>query len=95
MKNIMAKLPVWLIKLVIHLASFLPLVWLYTQAFSDGLGADPVKAVIHFTGIGALNLLVLTLLSFAIKSVAKKWQIAAVSPSYRAVCIFLCPDAFS
>lgn len=34
----------------------------YYWAFTDNLGADPVKSIIHFTGMGALNLLVLTLL---------------------------------
>jgi len=34
---------------------------LYFLAFSDELGADPVERVIHFTGIGALNLLLITL----------------------------------
>ena len=50
----------WL-KVIIHLAAILPLVNLYYQAFTDQLGADPVEAVIHFTGIGAFNLLLITL----------------------------------
>jgi len=51
----------WL-KVLIHLGALLPLVNLYYLALSDRLSADPVEAVIHFTGIGALNLLLLTLL---------------------------------
>ena len=58
----MNSLPVWFIKLCIHVVSLVPLFWLYYQAFNDGLGADPVKAIIHFTGIGAFNLLIVTLL---------------------------------
>jgi len=50
------------LKCLIHLASLSPLIWLYYHAFNDGLGADPVKEVIHFTGIGAFNLLLITLL---------------------------------
>ncbi|MDN4502862.1 protein-methionine-sulfoxide reductase heme-binding subunit MsrQ [Alteromonadaceae bacterium BrNp21-10] len=50
-----------MLKVIIHLCALWPLVWLYTQAFNDGLGADPVKYVIHFTGIGALNILLITL----------------------------------
>ena len=46
---------------MIHLGALLPLLNLYFQAFKDELGADPVEAVIHFTGIGALNLLLITL----------------------------------
>ena len=52
---------VLLLKLVIHLAAFIPLFQLYYLAFIDELGADPVEAVIHFTGIGSLNLLLITL----------------------------------
>lgn len=51
----------WL-KALIHGLAASPLLWLYYQAFTDQLGADPVEAVIHFTGIGALNLLMLSLL---------------------------------
>lgn len=50
-----------LLKIIIHLGALLPLINLYFQAFNDNLGADPVEAVIHFTGIGALNLLIITL----------------------------------
>jgi sulfoxide reductase heme-binding subunit YedZ len=50
-----------LLKSVIHLAAFLPLLNLYYLAFNDSLGADPVQSVIHFTGIGAFNLLLITL----------------------------------
>lgn len=53
--------PIWLVKLFIHIGSLLPLVNLYWLAFTDELGADPVKSVIHFTGIGALNLFLLSL----------------------------------
>lgn len=52
----------WLSKSIVHLASLLPLCWLYYHAINDTLGADPVETVIHFTGIGALNLLLITLL---------------------------------
>jgi len=53
--------PVWVVKFVIHAGALLPLVNLYWLAFIDELGADPVKEVIHFTGIGALNLFLLSL----------------------------------
>ena len=52
---------IFFIKVVIHLAALLPLLNLYFLAFNNDLGADPVEAVIHFTGIGALNLLLITL----------------------------------
>ena len=52
---------IFLLKVIIHLGALLPLLNLYFLAFRDELGADPVEAVIHFTGIGALNLLLITL----------------------------------
>jgi len=63
------ELPITLIKLLIHLCCLIPLVYVYWQAFNDELGADPVEAVIHFTGIGALNIF---LVSLVISPLAKK-----------------------
>ncbi|GAA6203532.1 protein-methionine-sulfoxide reductase heme-binding subunit MsrQ [Thalassotalea sp. SU-HH00458] len=53
---------VFSLKLAIHFISLFLLAKLYFQAFNDRLGADPVEAVLHFTGIGAFNLLLLSLL---------------------------------
>ena len=62
------------LKFLIHLACLLPLIWIYVQAFEDKLGGDPVKAVIHFTGIGALNILLITLvLSMLAKQFKQGW----------------------
>ena len=47
------------------LAHVVILVWLgivFDQGFSDQLGGDPVQALRDFTGIGALNLLVISLI---------------------------------
>lgn len=52
---------VLLLKIIIHISALAPLVWLYYGAFTDTIGADPVERVIHFTGIGAFNILLLTL----------------------------------
>lgn len=60
-----------LLKIAIHLLLFLPLLALYVLAFSDQLGADPVKEVIHFTGIGAFNILLVSLL---LTPLAKKYR---------------------
>lgn len=62
---------VWLLKLMIHLMALIPLLALYWLAFQDQLSADPVEEVIHFTGIGAFNLLLLSLL---ITPLAKKFR---------------------
>ncbi len=58
-----------LLKVIIHLSALMPLIYYYNLAISDNLGGDPVEAIIHFTGIGAFNLLLLTLL---VSPLAKK-----------------------
>ncbi|WP_440876472.1 protein-methionine-sulfoxide reductase heme-binding subunit MsrQ [Thalassotalea sp. PLHSN55] len=60
---------VLLLKIFIHLSAMLPLVYYYYLAIADDLGGDPVEAIIHFTGIGAFNLLLITLL---VSPMAKK-----------------------
>ncbi len=50
------------LKVFIHVVSLALICELYYQALNDNLGADPVEAVLHFTGIGAFNLLILSLL---------------------------------
>jgi sulfoxide reductase heme-binding subunit YedZ len=68
-KKLTTSQKVLMLKVVIHIAALLPLFNLYYLAFNDLLGADPVQAVIHFTGIGAFNLLLVTL---TVSPVAKK-----------------------
>lgn len=50
-----------IIKGVIHFTCIFLLANQYWLALNDNLGADPVEAVLHFTGIGAFNLLILSL----------------------------------
>lgn len=57
----MTSLHVFLLKSFIHLAALAPASFYFYNAVLDNLGADPVKALIHFTGMGALNLLLITL----------------------------------
>lgn len=56
-----AKQIVWL-KVALHLAAFLPLVWLFYAASQGYFSADPSKDIQHFTGRMALKLLLATLL---------------------------------
>lgn len=54
----------WIFKtlhLCVHVFSLLPLVWLYFAVSQNRLGGEPVQAIEHFLGIGALRLLLLTL----------------------------------
>ena len=60
------------LKVLVHLAALYPLLNLYYGAVTDQLGGDPVEAVIHFTGIGALNLLLISLL---ISPLAKRFTL--------------------
>lgn len=50
------------IKVVVHAANLLAVVWLCFSVINGHLGSDPVQAVTHFTGKGILHLLFLTLL---------------------------------
>ena len=49
-------------KSLLHLLILGWVIFTFYLGVTDNLGADPVKALIHFTGIGALNLLLITLL---------------------------------
>lgn len=49
------------IKSLIHLVSTCWLIITFYAAINDNLGADPVESLLHFTGIGALHLLLLSL----------------------------------
>jgi sulfoxide reductase heme-binding subunit YedZ len=70
-KRVLFNNRVLLLKIAIHLMSLLPLIIIYYLAFADMLGADPVKEVIHFTGVGAFNLL---LFSLTLTPLAKKFR---------------------
>jgi sulfoxide reductase heme-binding subunit YedZ len=78
-------------KLFIHLAALLPLVNAYYLALTDQLGADPVESIIHFTGIGAFNLL---LLSLAITPVSKRFKISMLLKVRRLVGLYSFTYAF-
>ncbi|CAM2988492.1 protein-methionine-sulfoxide reductase heme-binding subunit MsrQ [Moritella viscosa] len=59
------------LKAYIHIFAIMPLVYLGLAINADTLGGDPVQAVIHFLGKGALNLLLATL---AISPLAKRYK---------------------
>lgn len=58
----MRKVLVNLLQIAVHIGAFAPLLWLYLAIQQGALGGDPVKELIHFLGLGALRLLMLTLL---------------------------------
>lgn len=55
-----AKQIFWL-KILLHLAAFLPLIWLIYAINQGAFSADPAKDIQHFTGLMALKLLLATL----------------------------------
>ncbi|MDO6692496.1 protein-methionine-sulfoxide reductase heme-binding subunit MsrQ [Aliiglaciecola sp. 3_MG-2023] len=61
------------LKVFIHLTALLPLIWVFYQGAIDQLGGDPVKEILHFTGISAFNLLLISLL---VAPLAKRFKIA-------------------
>ena len=50
-----------LTRIVLHLLITSWLILVFYQGFTDQLGGDPVQALLDFTGIGALNLLIISL----------------------------------
>lgn len=61
MRRLSAKQIIWL-KVVIHLAAFVPLLWIFISINQGWFSADPSKDIQHFTGRMTLKLLLATLL---------------------------------
>ncbi|MFK3660653.1 protein-methionine-sulfoxide reductase heme-binding subunit MsrQ [Scandinavium sp. NPDC088450] len=66
-----AKQITWL-KVILHLAAFLPFVWLFWAGSQGYFSADPAKDIQHFTGKMALKLLLATLLVSPLARYAKQ-----------------------
>lgn len=65
---------VYYLKFFSHVVILGWLLFTYYLAIADQLGGDPVEAIIHFTGIGALHLLLITLcISPLAKYFKKPW----------------------
>jgi len=90
-KKPLLKHKVKLLRVFIHLSALLPLIDAYYLAFTDQLGADPVEAIIHFTGIGAFNLL---LLSLAITPISKRFKVSLLLKVRRLVGLYSFVYAF-
>ncbi len=60
----------WL-KAVIHLVAIFPIGYLIFLVLTNGAGGDPVQYIIHYTGIGALNTLVVLLM---VSPLARKFK---------------------
>jgi sulfoxide reductase heme-binding subunit YedZ len=66
-----AKQVLWL-KVLLHLAAFLPFLWLFWAGSQGYFSADPAKDIQHFTGRMALKLLLATLLVSPLARYAKQ-----------------------
>lgn len=75
-----------LLKTVFHIVGLLPLVLLVFSVMAGRAGGDPVQYIIHFTGIGALNALVATLL---ISPVAKAFKLGFLMQTRRLVGLYV------
>ena len=78
-------------KTLIHLSALSILVYQYYLAINDKLGGDPVEAIIHFTGIGAFNLLLMTLL---VSPLAKYFKLPWLIKSRRLIGLYAFTYAF-
>lgn len=74
------------LKVVIHSVAILPIIYLALLVFSDQAGGDPVQFIIHYTGIGALNTLVILL---AISPVARKFKLGILIQTRRVVGLYV------
>jgi len=79
------KTKVTVLKSAIHLINLAFIAQLYYLAILDQLGTDPVKEVIHATGINGLNLLLLTL---CISPVAKRFKMGWLMQTRRLLGIY-------
>jgi sulfoxide reductase heme-binding subunit YedZ len=79
----------WL-KMLLHISFLLPALYLVTLVLTDNAGGDPVQYIIHYTGMGAINSLLVTLL---ISPIAKRFKIAALMQTRRLVGLYVCAYA--
>jgi len=71
-----------MLRIAIHLGALLPLAWLFYAIPNGLLGADPVKELIHFLGLGAIRL---CLLSLAVSPIAKISNVSRLNLYRRAL----------
>lgn len=75
----------WL-KALLHVSFSLPIVYLVALVGSDNAGGDPVQYIIHFTGMGAINGLVATLL---VSPLAKRFKLGLLLHTRRLLGLYV------
>jgi len=73
-------------KSAFHILAILPLVYLAYRVFTDEAGGDPVQYIIQFTGIGALNILVILL---CMSPIARKFKLGGIIQMRRMVGLYV------
>ncbi len=81
-----------MIRLLGHSILFMWLTMVFYQGFTDRLGGDPVQSLLDFTGIGALNLLVISLM---ISPLAMHLKFAQLLPFRRPIGLYCALYALS
>jgi len=75
----------WL-KALIHVVALLPIIYLVLAVLSEAAGGDPVQYIIHYTGMGALNTLLIML---CISPIAKKFKQGALIQTRRLIGLYV------
>lgn len=75
----------WL-KVIMHLIALMPIAYLVLLVLADEAGGDPVQYIIHYTGIGALNTLLITL---SISPIAKRLKQGALVQTRRLIGLYV------
>lgn len=75
----------WL-KVLMHVVALLPIIYLVLAVLSEAAGGDPVQYIIHYTGMGALNTLLIML---CISPIAKKFKQGALIQTRRLIGLYV------
>jgi len=75
----------WL-KALMHVVALLPIIYLVLAVLSESAGGDPVQYIIHYTGMGALNTLLIML---CISPIAKKFKQGALIQTRRLIGLYV------
>jgi sulfoxide reductase heme-binding subunit YedZ len=73
-------------KAIMHLIALMPIAYLVLLVFADEAGGDPVQYIIHYTGVGALNTLLITL---CISPIAKRFKQGALVQTRRLIGLYV------
>jgi len=76
----------FLVKAFMHWAALVPIVYLVLAVMTDEAGGDPVQYIIHYTGIGALNTLLIML---CISPIAKRFKQGVLVQTRRLIGLYV------